>query len=311
MTDAAIKVLLVEDNPVDARMAAELLGRNGAFELTHVERLSEAAAQLEEQRFDAVLLDLMLPDSSGLATVESVQERAPEVAIVVYSGFGAEDVLFAREAIRGGAQEFVPKSLASPVAMQRAILASIERKLQERRKVRFARHDELTGLPNRTLLEERFERAAARAERQERHLALLSIELDRYLGVVEQMGSAFGDRLLCAVAARLEAGFRKSDTLARLRPRGFTALIEALVRPEDAGVLAGKLRALMAPAFRIDDSDLFLTASVGIALHPLHGRSLGELTAAADAAMLEVALAGGNGARVAPPRSAADERAVA
>ncbi len=72
MTDAAIKVLLVEDNPVDARMAAELLGRNGAFELTHVERLSEAAAQLEEQRFDAVLLDLMLPDSSGLATVESV-----------------------------------------------------------------------------------------------------------------------------------------------------------------------------------------------------------------------------------------------
>ena len=139
MTDAAIKVLLVEDNPVDARMAAELLGRNGNFALTHVERLSEAAAELEEQRFDAVLLDLMLPDSSGLATVESLQERAPDVAIVVYSGFGAEVVLFAREAIRGGAQEFVPKSLASPVAMQRTIVASIERKLQERRKVRFAR----------------------------------------------------------------------------------------------------------------------------------------------------------------------------
>jgi CheY-like chemotaxis protein len=118
MMDAAIKVLLVEDNPVDARIAAELLGKNGAFELTHVARLSEAAQQLSEQRFDAVLLDLMLPDSSGLATVDSVQERAPDVPIVVYSGFGAEDVLFAREAIRGGAQEFLPKSLASPVVMQ-------------------------------------------------------------------------------------------------------------------------------------------------------------------------------------------------
>jgi CheY-like chemotaxis protein len=78
MMDATIKVLLVEDNPVDARIAAELLGRNGAFGLTHVARLSEAAQQLSEQRFDAVLLDLMLPDSSGLATVDSVQERAPD-----------------------------------------------------------------------------------------------------------------------------------------------------------------------------------------------------------------------------------------
>ena len=85
MMDAAIKVLLVEDNPVDARIAAELLGKNGAFELTHVARLSEAAQQLSEQRFDAVLLDLMLPDSSGLATVDSVQERAPDVPIVVYT----------------------------------------------------------------------------------------------------------------------------------------------------------------------------------------------------------------------------------
>jgi diguanylate cyclase (GGDEF)-like protein len=309
MMDAAIKVLLVEDNPVDARIAAELLGRDGAFELTHVARLSEAAQQLSEQRFDAVLLDLMLPDSNGLATVGSVQERAPDVPIVVYSGFGAEDVLFAREAIRGGAQEFLPKSLASPAVMQRAILASIERKRQEQRRVRCARHDELTGLANHALLEERFERAVARAERQGRHLALLSIELDYFLNVVEQMGGAFGDRLLCAVAARLQASFRKSDTLARLRPRGFTALLEALARPDDAGLLAGKLRAVMAPAFRIDDSDVSLTASVAIALFPIHGHSLGELTGAADTAMFEVAIAGGNGCRVADLPAPAEVRA--
>ncbi len=114
MTDAVIKVLLVEDNPVDARMAAKLLGADGEFELTHVERLSEAAQQLSQHRFDAVLLDLMLPDSSGLATLDGVHERAPDVPIVVYSGFGDEDLMFACEAIRGGAQEFCPRAWSRP-----------------------------------------------------------------------------------------------------------------------------------------------------------------------------------------------------
>ena len=288
-------------------MAAELLGRGGEFELTHVERLSDAARQLSEQQFDAVLLDLTLPDSSGLATLDGVQERAPDVPIVVFSGFGDDDVMFACEAIRGGAQEFLPKSQATPITMRRAIIESIERKRQEQRKIRFARHDELTGLPNHLLLEERFERAAARADRQGRYLALLSIELDHYLNVVEQMGGAFGDRLLRAVAKRLQTNFRKSDTLARFRLHGFTALLEALVPAQDAGVLALKLRAVMAAPFRIDGTDVLLTASVGIGLYPIHGRRLADLIDAADVAMFEAAMAGGNGCRVAglPPPAGA------
>lgn len=300
MADDVIKVLLVEDNPTDARVAAELLGTDVGFELTHVERLSEAATQLREQRFDAILLDLMLPDSSGLATVDSVQERAPDLPIIVYSGFGVDDVMFAREAIRGGAQEFLPKSLVSRTAMQRAILTSIERKRIEQQRVRYARHDELTGLPNRLLLAERFERAATRVDRQGRFLAILAIELDHFLNVVEQMGSGFGDRLFRAVADRLGTSLRRSDTLARTRPRGFTGLLEALARAEDVGALATKVRDVMAPPFPIEGNDVFLSASVGIALYPLHGRELEAVADAADAAMFEAALAGGNGVRVAP-----------
>ncbi len=310
MTDAAIKVLLVEDNPVDARLAAALLGADGEFELTHVERLSEATRELSEHHFDAVLLDLMLPDSSGMATIDGVQERAPDVPIVVYSGFGDEDVMFACEAIRGGAQEFLPKSLATPIAMQRAIIESIERKRQEQRKIRFARHDELTGLANHLLLEERFERAAARADRQGRYLALISIELDHFLNTVEEMGNEFGDRLLRAVAKRLQGHLRKSDTLARFHLHSFTALLEALLPTQDAGTLAAKIRAVMAPEFRIERSEVYLTASIGIALYPIHGRRLPELLEAAGAAMFEVAMAGGDGCRVAllptPVRAAVD-----
>ena len=243
----AIRVLLIEDSPSDARIAAELLGEDAGFELTHVARLSEATARLDKGGFDAVLLDLMLPDSSGLATVSSVHDHAPDLPIIVYSGFGAEDVLFARAAVRGGAQDFLPKSLATPAAMQRAIVASIERKRLERFRVRHARHDPLTGLANRLLLAERFERAVARAERQGKSLGLLAIEPDHYLRAVEQMGSAFGDDLLCAVADRLKANIRRSDTLARVRDHGFVALLEGLDGSACADALAGKLRRLMTP----------------------------------------------------------------
>jgi diguanylate cyclase (GGDEF)-like protein len=295
----AIRVLLIEDSATDAHMAARLLGENSGFELTHVERLSEATAKLGSGGFDAVLLDLMLPDSSGLATVSSVHDRAPDLPIIVYSGFGAEDVLFAREAVRGGAQDFLPKNLTTPAVMRRAILTSIERKRQEQFRVRHARHDPLTGLANRLLLCERFERAVARAERQGKALGLLAIEPDHYLRVVEQMGSAFGDRLFQVVAERLGANIRRSDTLARVRDRGFVTLLEGLSGSDSADALANKLRRLMTPAFCIADQEIYLTASVGIAMFPSHGRRLDDLVALAEEAMFDVMLTGGNGCRVA------------
>lgn len=303
----AIRVLLVEDSATDARMAAQMLGRQSGFELTHVERLSEATDKLGNGVFDAVLLDLMLPDSSGLATVSSVHDRAPDLPIIVYSGFGADDVLFAREAVRGGAQDFLPKHLTSPAVMRRAIIASIERKRLERYRVQHARHDPLTGLANRLLLAERFERAVARAERQGHALGLLAIEPDHYLRVVEHMGSDFGDQLFQAIAARLAANIRRSDTLARVRERGFVTLLEGLRGADAIDALANKLRRLMTPAFCVDGQEFGLTASVGMAMFPAHGRHLEDLIALAESAMFDVALAGGNGCRVAEiPEGSAD-----
>lgn len=302
------RILLVEDSEIDARIVRSLLGVSGAFEITHVERLSEAAEQLGQGRFDAVVLDLMLPDSQGLATVHGIQERAPEVPIVVLSGFGAEDVLFAREAVRGGAQDFLAKGLLDRKLMERSILTAIERKRLEQRRIRFSRHDELTGLPNRLLLEERFERATARADRQGQQLALMAIELDHFLRFAEDRGAAFGDLLLSAAADRLKASFRRSDTLARTRERGFAALLEGLAEIEPTRVLAAKVREALAPAFTIEGEAVHLSASVGIALYPLHGRALGALLEAAEDAMFEVARAGGAGSRLA---ALPDERRLA
>ncbi|HET6522765.1 MAG TPA: diguanylate cyclase, partial [Geminicoccaceae bacterium] len=253
-----IRILLVEDNHADARRTAALLDRDGGFELVHVERLSEAAARLDEGGYDAVLLDLMLPDSQGLDTIGRLQDRAPDVPIIVHSGFGADDLLLPCEAARGGAQDFLPKGLTDAPLMRRTVLVAIERKRLERRRVRWARHDELTGLPNRFLLEERFERAALRARRAGKPLAALAVELDHFVNVVEQMGRELGERLLRAVAERLRGVLRRTDTLARPGRRGFVALVEGLRRPEDAGVVAGKLLRYLARPFYLDGHEIHL-----------------------------------------------------
>lgn len=306
-SENGIRVLLVEDSATDARLAQEMLGTQAGFELTLAEQLSEADSALERDRFDAILLDLMLPDSRGLATIDRMLDRAPDVPIVVLSGFGANDTLFAREAVRSGAQDFLPKWVASPPQMARAILYAVERKRLEQRRVRYAREDELTGLPNRLLLQERFERAVARAERQEKHLAILALQLDGLVKVREDMDGEFCDRLLCAVARRLETRLRRSDTLARTRETGFVALLEGLAQPSAAAALARRMQTVMAPAFRLDQHDVQLGASVGIAVYPEHGSTLDELMAAAETAMFEIALDGGSDYRLAAASSRQEE----
>jgi len=300
-SDSEIRVLLVEDSATDAGLVQEMLGAPDGFELTVVEQLNEACSALERDRFDAVLLDLMLPDSSGLATLSRVQDRAPDVPIVVLSGFGSDDALFAREVVRGGAQDFLAKWAMSPPQMGRAIVHAIERKRLEQRRVRYAREDELTGLANRLLLEERFERAVARSERQDRHLAVLALQLDGLVKVCEDTDADFRDRLLRAAARRLESALRRADTLARTRGTGFVALLEGLAQPSAAPAVARRIRAVMASPLHLDKHQIRLGASIGIAVHPEHGRSLDELIALAETTMFEVAQDGGNAFRLAAP----------
>jgi diguanylate cyclase (GGDEF)-like protein len=138
---------------------------------------------------------------------------------------------------------------------------------------------------------------------------VLAIEPDGYPQAVEQMGRAFVDALLRAVAGRLQANIRRSDTLARVRECGFVALLEGLGSAA-SDALPGKLRRLMAPAFCIDGQELCLTASVGIALFPAHGRRLDELLELAEGALFDAVLADGDGCRVAavPPGQPAPAR---
>ena len=130
MSDAPIRVLLVEDSAADALLLQQALaGAAERFDVTHVELLAEALDRLRSGSFDAILLDLFLPDSRGLATVEQASAGAPHVPIIVLTGL--DDEATAIEAVRKGAQDFLTKGHADGHLLSRAIRYAMERKRAE------------------------------------------------------------------------------------------------------------------------------------------------------------------------------------
>lgn len=125
--DAPTSILLLEDSKVDAILATHLLGEEMAPppKIVQAERLSEAIGILKKARFDVVLTDLMLPDSSGLATFRKVLEHARDSAVIVLSG--AEDKTIALAAVREGAQDFILKDQLSSGILARHVRFAIER----------------------------------------------------------------------------------------------------------------------------------------------------------------------------------------
>ena len=133
MIDKQIKVLLIEDNPGDARLIEEMLFKvNGAlFDLENADRLSDGLTRIQEGGIDAVLLDLGLPDSAGLGTFEKVYDQAPEVPIVMLTGL--DDTELALEGVRMGAQDYLVKGRVDGAMLARTLHYAIERKSAEER----------------------------------------------------------------------------------------------------------------------------------------------------------------------------------
>jgi len=153
-----------------------------------------------------------------------------------------------------------------------------------------ARHDVLTGLPNRALLRDRLEQVLAMAERSGELIALLFLDLDRFKHVNDTWGHAAGDQLLKAVAARLTGCLRAEDTAARLGGDEFVVVLPGLQAAGDAAKVAQEVAALLASPVLIagpgiNAHEVFATASVGISLFPFDGRNAASLMKHAAAAM--------------------------
>jgi diguanylate cyclase len=147
---------------------------------------------------------------------------------------------------------------------------------------RFACHDELTGLPNRRLLQDRFNQVVARGIRQHQQVVLLFIDLNGFKGLNDAFGHAVGDRVLEQVGARLTGCIRASDTACRYGGDEFVVLLPEIQDQEQAIAVTAKIRAELDVPYAVGNSTITNSASIGMAVFPTDGCELGELIQASD-----------------------------
>jgi diguanylate cyclase (GGDEF)-like protein len=148
-----------------------------------------------------------------------------------------------------------------------------------------AQHDAVTNLPNRLLLNDRITQAIALARRQNRPIAVIFLDLDRFKYINDSLGHDTGDKLLQSVSKRLLAGVRSSDTVSRQGGDEFVILLSEITHPEDAATCAKKILLSLSAPYSIAGQDLHINGSIGISVCPEDGRDADTLIKNADTAM--------------------------
>jgi diguanylate cyclase (GGDEF)-like protein/PAS domain S-box-containing protein len=160
-----------------------------------------------------------------------------------------------------------------------------ERKNTEAQLLHLATHDPLTNLLNRALFYDRLNHAIANAKRNAQQLAVLFVDLDDFKSVNDTHGHQIGDWILAAVAGRLKLCARESDTVARMGGDEFTYVLENIIRPADAELIAKKILTTLARPLRVDGIEFTISASIGISIYPDDGIDIESLIQHADSAM--------------------------
>lgn len=176
-----------------------------------------------------------------------------------------------------------------------AVLNDITERKQLEAKLQFqVLHDPVTGLPNRTMLQEHFDLSVRHANKSSRLLGMLFIDLDRFKRINATLGHSTGDLLLKELADRFIAGIRPGDIVARLGGDEFIILLPKLLDENYSTRMAADIIKLISAPFMIDGQELYVTASVGISFYPRNGTNLITLIKHADEAMNRAKELGGN-----------------
>lgn len=177
--------------------------------------------------------------------------------------------------------------LEDRVAMRTRELADANLRLQESEEAlrHLAYHDNLTGLANRALMEDRITQAIEHARRYDFVVAVLLVDLDRFKPINDSFGHSAGDEVLKAIGRRMRECVRASDTVARIGGDEFVAVLDQLQGPEDAARVAKTISRALGEPFLVQGHALGITASIGLALYPDHAADAHSLIKHADKAM--------------------------
>jgi diguanylate cyclase (GGDEF)-like protein len=220
---------------------------------------------------------------------------------VVFEDGASFDMLISAATVRDAA--------GKPTGAVGAGVDITDRKRAEERIRHLAHHDQLTGLPNRVLLQDRLRQALALARRNGSRVGVMLLDLDCFKDLNDTLGHPAGDWLLRAVAERLAAAIRPSDTLARLGGDEFAVVQPGLDGPEGVAALAQRLIDTLAEPFPLETQEVHVSVSVGIAVFPNDSAHADGLVRRADLALYRAKQEGRNRARFFEPAMDAEVQA--
>lgn len=308
-TPDIVRILLVEDDEDDYVMTRDLLDEVPGMDLRlHWVCEYDEALELvlsDRARFDLCLFDYRLGENTGLDLLHAVRNAGNHVPVIMLTGQREREIDL--EAMHAGAADYLLKGEITSGQLERSIRYTYERARADRQISQLAFYDNLTGLPNRVLFKERLDQALLRQRRTLNHTAVMFLDIDDFKRINDTLGHQAGDELLKSASERLHHCLRQTDTVsrkqtydedsfvARLGGDEFTVLLGDVRRPEDTIKVARRLLAALAEPFRLHSHEVYISASIGIAISPTDGETIDELLRNADTAMYQVKTDGKNG----------------
>jgi len=286
-----MRVLIAEDDPVSRRLLETLL-RKWNYEVLVASNGREAYDILKSADAPRMaILDWMMPEMDGIELCRLVREQAGgeyKYLILLTAKDRKEDAAFGMNA---GADDYIVKPFDANelnarlragcriVDLQAELVSAQESLLIQ------ATCDPLTGLPNRLLFSDRLTQQLAQAKRHQASLAVVFLDLDGFKIINDTLGHDIGDLLLKGVGKRLIKALRNVDTVARMGGDEFTIIVPDIRNADDAAVAANKILNVLNEPFQLENHELFVCASLGISLYPMHGDTAEVLVRNADTAM--------------------------
>lgn len=270
-------IMMVDDEPIIVETLENLLDDAGYRNFVSTTNPKEAIALMQSKKPDIVLLDVMMPEVTGLDLLESMGmdeelQYIPSIIITAATDSGTK-----LKALELGATDVLNKPV-DPSELALRVRNTLATKANQDRLMKF---DALTGLPNRRFFMLQIAKAFTRAKENVSGFCLLHIDLDHLKKINDTLGNNTGDGLLIGVAKRLESWVRDTDiasitgvdtediALSRVGGDDFILILPNMHRIEDAAKIAGDIISALKKPYRVGGREIFVTASAGIARFPL------------------------------------------
>lgn len=302
-TEPLGRILIAEDDADYRRILSRRAARMG-LTVEQVEDGKQAIEAIKQSEFDAVVVDLYMPEFGGLEVIDAAREIDPDIESLILTGSASVET--AVEALRAGVYDYLTKPLESMTEFEMALTRALERRrlIRENKRLfeenkRLAVTDSLTGLNNRHKLQDSLEAELERASRYNRPLSIIMIDMDDLKGINDSLGHPAGDEALKLVANAIQRSIRKVDLATRFGGDEFV-----IVLPEaDLEVAISVAERLHQEVSRLKIEDRQISVSLGVAAWNKTFTTPESFIDAADRAMYSAKRSEGGKVKVASKES--------